>query len=79
MKENKFAKARKVMKETFEKDKGLLEGYVANVAMLLLDEQERNSDKDLVWKKGQLIDLTIPLNRNKLAEKILKLIFSLEA
>lgn len=56
---NKIAKARKVMRDEFEKDEGFKEAYVANIAMLLHDRYGiRNYEK-----------------RNAAAEDILKLVF----
>ena len=68
--ETEFQKARKIMGETLLfKDEGLYIGYQANIAMLLYDEQNRNNC---------LLDFAEEEQRNKIANKILKLIFSKE-
>ena len=64
---NEFKEARKLMNETLLKDKDLYYGYQSNIAMLLHDEQVRN-------KKP--VDYENYVNRNDIAEKIIKLIFS---
>lgn len=56
---NKIQKARKVMRDAFEKDEGFKLGYVSNIAMLLHD-------------RYGITDIDI---RNKAAEDILKKIF----
>jgi hypothetical protein len=63
-----FAEARKLMNETLLKDKDIYYGYQSNIAMLLHDEQVRNVDKPIDYKDH--------VNRNEIAQKILKLIFS---
>ena len=69
--ETEFQKARRIMGEILLfKDEGLYISYQANIAMLLYDEQNRNGNC--------LMDFTEPECRNKIANKILKLIFSKE-
>jgi hypothetical protein len=66
--ETEFQKARRIMGETLlRKDEGLYISYRANVAMLLYDEQKKNG--------SCLIDFTEPECRNKIADRILNLIF----
>ena len=65
---SKFREARKLMYETLLKDKGLYFSYQSNIAMLLYDEQAHNNDKP--------IDYMNYTNRNEIAKKIIKLIFS---
>ena len=55
----RFRRARKTMRNAFEKDSGLYEGYSSNIAMLL-------HDKHGIVNHEQ---------RNKAAEAILTLIF----
>jgi hypothetical protein len=56
---NKIAKARKVMRDAFEKDEDFKESYIANIAMLLHDRHGiRNYEK-----------------RNAAAKEILELVF----
>ncbi len=56
---NEIAKARKVMRDAFEKDDGFKEAYIANIAMLLHDRH----------------GITNYEKSNAAAEDILKLIF----
>jgi len=55
----KVKKARKVMRKAFERDGGLLVGYVSNIAMLLHDK----------------CGITDYEKRNRAAKDILRLIF----
>ena len=70
--ETEFQKARRIMGEILLfKDEGLYISYQANIAMLLYDEQSRGNN-------NCLLDFSEPECRNKIANKILKLIFSKE-
>jgi len=60
---NKIAKARKVMREAFEKDEHFKYGYISNIAMLFYDR----------YGKGNYI--TNHKTRNQAAEDILDLVF----
>lgn len=55
----RIKKARKLMRKALEKDAGLLDGYVSNIAMLLHDR----------------FDITDYVQRNRAARDIIKLIF----
>jgi hypothetical protein len=58
------AKARRTMREAFDKDPGFREAYVANIAMRLHDELRGAPSK--IFNNGV---------RNELAERLLKLLF----
>jgi len=68
MKMNKFKEARKLMHETLLKDKDLYIAYQANIAMLLHDEQDENGGEPINYQNYE--------NRNEIANKLIKLIFS---
>ncbi len=67
MKTNKFAKARKVMRNTFKKDPDLERGYVDNIAMRLYDLQSGHSKKCINFNDKETRDL--------IARNLLDLIF----
>ena len=62
-----FKEARKLMYETLSKDEDLYRGYQANIAMFLHDEQVRNK---------RPVNYKDYVNRNEIAKKLIKLIFS---
>ena len=62
-----FKEARKLMYKTLLKDEDLCRGYQANIAMFLHDEQVRNK---------RPVNYKDYVNRNEIAKKLIKLIFS---
>ena len=67
MKNMTFQKARKEMGKTMFKDKELYDTYISNIATCLWDEQIENGEK---------IDFADTDLAHRVADKILKIIFS---
>lgn len=69
---NKFAEARKSMSKTLHKDVGLYQGYLANVAMLIYDDQIAGSQSRSSTPPTNLSTIE---GCNTITKRILKLIF----